>query len=212
MASIKNRLHGQRLYWIWSNMRQRCYREKDIGYKDYGGRGIRVCDEWNNSFDNFYNWAICNGYEYKGERKTHIDRIDNNGNYEPSNCRWVDQIYNARNKRTNIYFEHNGETKCLKEWCLMYGMKYKVVHQRIFRDGMSFESIISNPLKTYERDRCKLNEQQVLEIAKSKESLTITARRYNMSVGAIQSIRNGSNWSKITGIKNDKIRKTKIAV
>lgn len=90
-----HRLHNTRLYTTWCNMRHRCYHTSNKMYKYYGGRGITVCPEWLDNFLNFYNWANANGYE---DNLT-IDRINNNGNYEPSNCRWVTMAEQNKNKR-----------------------------------------------------------------------------------------------------------------
>jgi hypothetical protein len=89
------------LYFIWIGVRNRCYTPKSSNYKYYGGRGITVCDDWKYNFIDFYNWSISNGYE-KGLQ---IDRIDNNGNYEPNNCQYIDQ---AENKRS-------GKRRCKEE-------------------------------------------------------------------------------------------------
>lgn len=96
--------HGMsetRFYKIWVGMRQRCYNEKDTGYKYYGGRGITVCDRWN-KFENFYDdmyESYLKHVKEHGEENTSIDRIDNNGNYEPSNCRWTNQTKQLINQR-----------------------------------------------------------------------------------------------------------------
>ena len=94
----KNRVtHGfsyKRLYQTWHSMKSRCYRKKDIAYKRYGGRGITVCEEWKNYFEIFKDWALENGYN---DTLT-IDRIDSNGNYEPSNCRWLTLSDNSKKR------------------------------------------------------------------------------------------------------------------
>lgn len=101
--------HGgadSRLYQIWQAMKYRCSNPKASYYHCYGGRGIKVCDEWQNSFEAFQEWALANGYDENAPQgKCTIDRIDNDGNYEPSNCRWVDghtQNMNRRVKKTDI--------------------------------------------------------------------------------------------------------------
>ena len=101
--SLVNKKHGEskksRLYGVWVGIRQRCNDPSHKSYKNYGGRGIRVCDEWND-FMTFKDWAIRNGYDESAEYgDCTIDRIDVNGNYEPSNCRWVDMKIQACNKR-----------------------------------------------------------------------------------------------------------------
>lgn len=97
------RTHGEansRLHGVWKNMKARCYYEGAEGYKNYGGRGISVCDEWRNSFEAFRNWAYSNGYDdSKPMKECTLDRIDANGNYCPENCRWVDFHTQALNKR-----------------------------------------------------------------------------------------------------------------
>ena len=95
--------HGEtnsRLFRVWANIKKRCNNPHYKGFKDYGGRGISICEEWNNDYCTFKEWAITNGYDETAPRgKCTIDRIDNNGNYEPNNCRWVDMKVQNRNKR-----------------------------------------------------------------------------------------------------------------
>ena len=105
--SEEKRIHG-----IWRGMKQRCQNPNCHSYKNYGGRGINICDEWLD-FENFYEWALSSGYQ----DELQIDRINNDGNYEPSNCRWVTPKENARNKRNNRYITIDGETRCISEWC-----------------------------------------------------------------------------------------------
>ena len=102
---------GSVLYNKWGSMKTRCYYPKSKDYKNYGGRGIKICDEWLN-YDNFRNWSISTGYQ---EGLT-IDRIDNDRNYEPSNCKWVTMKEQQRNKRNNRIITYNGKSLTLVEW------------------------------------------------------------------------------------------------
>lgn len=127
-----HKIHGMcytRLNSIYRKMKERCLQVSNPRYKDYGGRGISVCDEWlgKDGFINFYNWAIENGYR---EDLT-IDRIDVNGNYEPSNCRWADRITQGNNTRFNHWLTYNGETHTVAEWARIMDMPYGRLLSRI---------------------------------------------------------------------------------
>jgi len=139
IAQNVNRKHDDsktRLFTIWVNMRQRCINPGYTGYKDYGGRGIKVCQEWENYLV-FREWALSNGY---AENLT-IDRIDVNGNYEPSNCRWSDKTTQANNTRRNVYITYCGETKSIAQWAKGIDVPISTF-ARWLKNGESFEHII----------------------------------------------------------------------
>lgn len=140
----KRRTHGKtntRLYGIWSHIKARCYNPNVLAYKNYGGRGIFICDEWKDSFEAFYEWAISSGYR---EDLT-IERIDVNKGYSPDNCCWVTLEEQAKNKRSIRYVELDGEKLPLKTACKRLGLPYQAVHLRITRYGMSVEDALSKP-------------------------------------------------------------------
>ena len=131
---------GTRLYQIWSGIRGRCNNPNEECYPNYGGRGIKICDEWNSNFTTFYEWAINNGYK---ENLT-IDRIDNNGDYNPNNCRWTDLKTQANNTRRNHYLTYKGETKSLAEWAEIKKINYSTLRARINTYHWSVEKALED--------------------------------------------------------------------
>lgn len=138
------------LYSTWSGMKQRCYDPNSSSYRNYGGRGIRICDEWRTDYISFYEWAIAHG----AAKHLTIDRIDNKGNYEPSNCRWVDNATQAVNKRNNRYIEYNGQRKTVMEWSRELGIEESTIRFRIDRYGFSVgEALGFEKRKVVKKDR-----------------------------------------------------------
>lgn len=132
---------GTRLYSVWTCMKQRCLNKNHKSYKDYGGRGITVCKEWLD-FEPFYNWAMVNGYDENAKfMQCTIDRIDVNGNYEPNNCRWVNNKEQSENKRTARRIEYNGEIHCMSEWARILKIDRSLIKYRLNK-GISIEDII----------------------------------------------------------------------
>lgn len=130
------------IHRIWNTMIERCYWEKHNFYYLYGGRGIRVCDEWRcdngnvKAFSNFYDWSITHGYTNEklpnGMAKYTIDRIDPDGDYCPENCRWITNAEQQINKRADKTFTYNGETKTIKQWLKLYFVKCNDYYRLLF--------------------------------------------------------------------------------
>lgn len=125
---------GTRLYEIWRQMHRRCYGEHTTAYPLYGGRGIKVCDEWQ-EYEPFYEWAIANGY---AENLT-IDRIDVNGDYTPDNCRWATSKQQCNNRRNNHFVEYDGQKHTISEWADLYGVNQVKLWDRLSRNDWNLE-------------------------------------------------------------------------
>ena len=134
----RSRKHGKLkhpIYHMYNHILGRCYNKNNESYKHYGGRGIKMCDEWRNDFMAFYNWAIENGFSNekseRGRRLYSIDRIDVNGDYCPENCRFADNLTQGNNKQNSLRFTYNNETHTIKEWCEITGMKQDTLYYRL---------------------------------------------------------------------------------
>jgi hypothetical protein len=144
LAGTKNITHGMkgtRLYNIWQTIIQRTTNENNHEYGDYGGRGIGICEEWRNDFEEFMQWSYENGY---ADNLT-IDRKNNNKGYQPDNCRWVTNKENCRNKRNNHCLTYNGQTKTITEWAEITGLSKEVIRYRIVKMGWSAEKALTTP-------------------------------------------------------------------
>ncbi len=119
----------RRLVNIYSLMKQRCYNPRNPGFHNYGGRGIRVCVDWLLDSNSFYTWAVNNGYS----DELSIDRIDNNGDYSPANCRWVTVKVQNNNTRTNRLLTYKGKTQTMAQWADEVGINYAALENRINR-------------------------------------------------------------------------------
>ncbi len=136
-------VHGMsdtRPHIIWMGMHQRCYNEKSLSFKRYGARGIRVCKRWND-FSKFWE-DMKDGYR----DDLTIERKENNGNYEPGNCRWATRSEQARNRRTNFILEHGGVRMTLKEWSEKAGVPLGTLQGRV-RAGWSTEDVLNRPIR-----------------------------------------------------------------
>lgn len=141
----------KRLYHVWCAMRNRCINPDDKNYHNYGGRGIKICNEWLNDFPSFRDWALANGYDPEAPQgETTIDRIDVDGNYEPLNCRWTDVETQANNKRDTVSVTHDGETMSVSQWIRRGGTVCKSVYQNRIKKGWDKESALFTPTKKWD--------------------------------------------------------------
>lgn len=150
MTKQNNLIHGMSYtvyYRTWSNIKSRCLNKNTKFYKDYGGRGIKICDRWLNSFENFY--------EDMGERpsnKHSLDRIDNDGDYCKENCRWATWIQQSRNSRNTRMITYKGETYCLTKWAEMLDIKYSALIYRLNK-GWNVEDVFNKPTRKLKQDK-----------------------------------------------------------
>lgn len=145
-------MNNRRLNDIFRNMKRRCYGSYSKNYKNYGARGIKLCDEWNNKetvhlkgrgcctkgYLAFKAWALANGYT---DNLT-IDRIDVNKDYSPENCRWVSMQIQMNNKRNNHYITYNNQTKTMKQWAEELDINYSTLDNRLNTHKMSVEKAL----------------------------------------------------------------------
>lgn len=140
LFSVYGKFSGEKIpeeYYCWAAMKSRCYNDKNASYKDYGGRGIVVCGRWLNSFENFVNDM--------GRRPSldhSIDRIDNNGNYTPKNCKWSTSSEQSNNTRRNKIIEFDGKSMTLTQWGNFLGINPRTLRSKLIRSGKSMSEIV----------------------------------------------------------------------
>lgn len=185
LASLRLTTHGMTntsIYRIWTNMKVRCYDPNNKGFKDYGGRGITICPEWLNSFEIFYKDV---GNRPDGMS---LDRIDNAGNYEPSNVQWATKEDQENNKRSNVYYEYDGKRLTVPQWGRLKGVKISNLYERINKLGWTFEEAITRPAWWRKDSKTYSYEERSL-------TLTQWSREKNISQAALYMRVNKLGWS-----------------
>lgn len=143
IAKIKHGDSTSRLYFVWADMRRRCNYPRDISYSNYGGRGIKVCKEWDSDYSAFKEWAMSAGYNPDAKRgECTLDRIDPDGDYCPENCRWLSMLKQSNNRRNSYTITYNGETHTAAEWEAITGIPKNVIYHR-YKSGKNPEQILS---------------------------------------------------------------------
>lgn len=161
-----NKTLNKRIRRIYSNIKTRCYNPLSNRYYIYGAKGIKMCEEWKNNYGSFQKWAFENGY---ADNLT-IDRIDNNGNYEPKNCRWVTYREQNRNTSRNRIITLNNETKPITDWCETYKIPYYIVNNRLNKYGWDIKKSLETPIR--KASTYKYN-GEILTIAQISEKYNI---------------------------------------
>ena len=170
-----------RLYRIWKGIKQRVLNPQSISYKNYGGRGITVCQEWTENFQPFKEWALSHGYK----NNLTIDRINNDGNYEPENCRWVTYKEQAGNKRNSTstakYYviEFNGTAKTIGEWSKQTGVSVNTIRNRLYWQNWSVKRALTEPVG----ERSNLYAHNPNEFRKIIQSKHNTVHGFSRTVG-----------------------------
>lgn len=136
-SRITHHKSNTRLFDIWRGMKKRCYNPNSPAYQWYGEKGIKLCKDWEDNFENFYNWAVNNGYR---ENLT-IERTDIDKDYEPSNCKWITNEEQANNRRTCNFITYQGETLNMSQWSKKLGISYNKIQKR-YHDGLPPEKIL----------------------------------------------------------------------
>jgi hypothetical protein len=194
---VKNTRHGKSKtseYQTWQGLIGRCLDPDDPGFKDYGGRGITVCERWAGSFEAFYEDM---GLRPSGDHS--IERIDNDGPYAPGNCKWATRFEQGRNKRSNHRLEHGGESLILAEWARITGIPKNVILNRL-NLGWTVSRALTQPV-THTRPSVRLSDPQIAEVkALRLEGFTYQAisDRYGISAAMACLIYNGKRRNKIS--------------
>lgn len=209
IVKMLNYKHGfsnkERLYSVWKNIKDRCYREKNKSYHNYGGRGIKVCNEWKNNYVAFRTWAVENGYRFDAKfQECTIDRINNDGNYEPKNCRIVSNSIQALNKRNSIKERKYKECPiCHKQFIVKQGNKQKCCSYKCAGEmrKMIMQKWAENNLKK----ECPIcHKQFIIRDGHFKERIYCSNKCKNISISPFWTYNNKTlrvvEWAKELGI------------
>lgn len=158
--NVKHNLSHSRLYRIYAQIKTRCYNAKSPNFKYYGARGIKVCNEWlgENGFLNFYNWATNNGYD----ENLSIDRINVDRNYEPSNCKWSDNVEQANNKRNNHYVFYKGNKVTISQLSRMIKINRDVLYDRINNLQWCLNKAVNTPIRPKKQKGSKYDKNNII--------------------------------------------------
>ena len=179
----------KKLYWAWKSMKQRCLNPKCSAYKNYGGRGIRICERWY-SFEPFLEWALSTNWRNGLE----LDRKDNDGDYSPENCRWVNRRENINNRRCSLIIEINGVSRCRTEWEKTLNLPSGIIKSWVFTHGKSYavDRLIEVIKCGYKRKDYSRNHNSLpvlcVENGKTYHSIRAAAKELGINNGNISKV------------------------
>ena len=194
MGAPKHHLSGTKLHDTWMRMISRCEKESNKDYRHYGGRGISVCEEWHD-YVNFHNWAMANGYDPNAPIwECTLDRIDNDGDYCPENCRWVDAETQHNNQRNNHYVVFNGEKMTVAQLAKQTGVNYRALLWRI-NDGWTAEDAVSIPFSSHNKFKRNNKRYVMRDDGAVFESVAEAARESGCSPSGVSNVICGNRKS-----------------
>lgn len=176
------------MYSTWNGMKQRCLDPNSSHYHRYGGRGVTICEEWLNDYSKFYEWAMANG----ASKELTLDRVDTDGNYEPSNCRWADVETQMNNTSQNRFIEYNGEKLTVMQWARRTGLEEGTIRTRLDRYGYSVGEALgyeSHTKKSWDRSHTRKPVNQYSldgEFIREWPSAQEASKKLGISIKAIQ--------------------------
>ena len=179
---MKHGKRNTRIYRIYAHMKGRCNNPNNEDYCYYGGKGIKVCSLWSEDFQSFYDWSMANGY---ADDLT-IDRINVDGDYEPSNCRWVTMKTQCNNKSSNILITYNGKSQNLKQWAEELGVSYTMLYQRLYKYGwdvekaFTYDGVGNRRMITY-NGKTQTLKQWAIELGVNYQTLSARLNQYHWS-------------------------------
>lgn len=177
-------------YMVWKNMKQRCLNPKNKGFQRYGGRGIKVCDRWMDFKSFISDMGLA-------PTTTHsIERIDNDGNYEPSNCRWATNDEQNRNKSSNVYISYGGATKIRNDWAKEYGIDVRTFRYRLETLKWPFEKAISTKASR-SHVLTESDVKQIRKLLKDGLSHRKIAKIFSCGASTVHAIRHRVSWQDV---------------
>jgi hypothetical protein len=180
------------LYNVWTNMVRRCSDPGNRAFANYGGRGIRVCQEWAGDFE-----AFCRDLPPRPSPQHTIERINNDGGYEPGNVRWATRLEQARNQRSNVWITANGKTMLMRDWSRETGIPEPTLHRRLKANWTHERTVSERPMRSSAQRLTHEDVAKIREMLSSGARLAAIGSAFGVSKSAVFSIKSASTWREL---------------